>query len=159
MDGASLRKRRVALRLTQAEFGQRIGLSRVMVGLMERGQRSIPPRTAVAISAVQPRPLERCAETYAPLTVKLEKALISAGVNYIADHPAGDRMIDFYLPELRVALYVETSRAERRRDMTTEIDTISIAGKSALGAFITLIQYGGIHARLNAGRDPYAEEV
>lgn len=130
-----------------------------MVGLMERDQRPITPRTIAAISAVQPRPLERSTKTYAPLTVKLEKALLNAGVDYIADHLLGERKIDFYLPELGIALYVETSRTEPRRNVTTEIDTISIAGKAALDAFITLIQFGGVHARLNAGRDPYAKEA
>lgn len=49
MQGSELRAIREAAGLDQQQFGERLGLSRVTVGLMERGQKPIEPRTALLI--------------------------------------------------------------------------------------------------------------
>lgn len=49
MQAKELRELLKAFGLTQAELGARIGLSRVTVGLMARGQTPIERRTALAI--------------------------------------------------------------------------------------------------------------
>lgn len=156
MTGDEMRSRRTRLGLTQTELGRQLGLSRVMVGLMERGVKEISLRTQTALAAVQPRPLDRSTSTFAPLTVRLEKALISAGLDYRADHMIEGQMVDFYLTDLDLALFVETSRWNAPARVLHGIDTIAVVGKSAVDAFATLIRYGGVHARMNAGRDAYA---
>lgn len=49
MDGPELRRRRKAMKLTQAELGDEIGLSRDFVGQMERDVAAISPRTAAMV--------------------------------------------------------------------------------------------------------------
>ena len=156
MNGQELREYRRALGLTQAKLGERIGLTRIMIGFMERGLREITPRTQAALRAAQPRPLARLPSKFSPLIVKLERALIAAGLNYKADFRREEAVVDFYLHDLDIGLNVDSSRGERRRDFPASLDMITIEGKAALDAFVTLIEHGGIHARLNAGRDPYA---
>ena len=148
-----------ALGLTQAEPAQRLGLSRVMIGLMERGLRETSARTRAAVLSAQPRPLERTTSTFAPLTRKLETAFITNGIAYEADCMIDGQLADFHLVDLGIALFVETSRWETRSRAPMNIDMISIVGKSALNAFITLIQHGGVHACLSASQDPYAVDT
>lgn len=50
MDGSELRRRRKAMKLTQAELGDEIGLSRDFVGQMERDVAVISPRTAAMVA-------------------------------------------------------------------------------------------------------------
>lgn len=156
MNGDEMRSLRTKLGLTQAELGEQLGLSRVMIGLMERGEKKVSLRTRTALAAVQPHPLDKSTSTFAPLTVRLEKALIAAGIDYSADHMIEGQMVDFYLTDLDIALYVETSRWNARSRILPGIDTITVVGKSAVDAFTTLIRFGGVHARMNAGRDAYA---
>ncbi len=46
--GGWLKESRMSLGLSQAALGSRLGLSRVMIGLMERG-RPIEPRTGLSV--------------------------------------------------------------------------------------------------------------
>ncbi len=159
MDAKAFRLHRIALGLTQAQLGERIGLSRVMIGLMERGQRPIPPRTVAAMAAVQPRPLERSVQTYTPLTVKLEKAFLASGLNYRTDYIVDDVRVDFYLTDLNLVIYVDELKYSENKKNLKSVDMICINGKGALSAFITLIKHGGFYAKMNAGNDPYSISV
>ncbi len=49
MNGDQMKDARKYLRLTQEELGEIIGMSRVMIGLMERGEKSIGNRTELAV--------------------------------------------------------------------------------------------------------------
>jgi DNA-binding XRE family transcriptional regulator len=49
MTGAELQKARRKLGLTQKELGEELHLSRVMVGLMERGEKKVERRTELAM--------------------------------------------------------------------------------------------------------------
>lgn len=52
MNPAALRALRKSIGLTQAEFGEELGLSRVSIGLMERGLVPIDRRTDLAAKYV-----------------------------------------------------------------------------------------------------------
>lgn len=58
MDGAQLRAARKALKLTQAELGEALGLSRGHVCEMERSRKDIERRTEMAMEllAIKARP-------------------------------------------------------------------------------------------------------
>ena len=53
MEAAELRQRRKDAGLTQAELGNRLGLHRDFVGLMERGAQPIADRTALAMLSLE----------------------------------------------------------------------------------------------------------
>lgn len=157
MGNIELREHRRALGLTQQGLAKRIGLTREMIGLMERGVKSISARTAAAVMAAHPKALERRPTQYAPLLIKLEHALLEARIAYTIDHELGGEAVVLRLDELAIALYVAVARSDAPDKVTGDIDTISICGKAALNAFITLLQYGGVHARLGAQQDAYAD--
>lgn len=52
MQREELKQIRTSLRLSQAEFAARLGLSRVFVGMMERGDKPIGERTVMAARAI-----------------------------------------------------------------------------------------------------------
>lgn len=158
MTGIELREYRLALGLSQAQLAERIGLTRVMVSMMERDRKAITLRTIAAVKAALPAPANQPIANHSVLHRKLELALQNAGISYTANKKYGDHAADFYLKDLDIALYVDAVRSEARRKITTEVDTISVAGRFALDAFTTLIERGGVQAYLNAGREPYASE-
>ncbi len=49
MTSKQLKKARRTLDLTQAQLGEKIGMSRVMIGLMERRKKAIDIRTELAV--------------------------------------------------------------------------------------------------------------
>jgi transcriptional regulator with XRE-family HTH domain len=49
MQGAEFKAIREALGMTQAGLAEALGISRVFVGLMERGERPVEKRTALAM--------------------------------------------------------------------------------------------------------------
>ena len=52
MTAKQLKKARVKLGLTQAQMAEKLGLSRVMIGLMERHKKAIDIRTALAVKHI-----------------------------------------------------------------------------------------------------------
>lgn len=115
MKGNELRSLRKSLGYTQAEFGALVGLSRDYVGLIERGEAEIAPRTALAVKAIRPKGAgEGDPSTTDTLERMVEKALIDAGIRYVADRGGASATgLDFHLPDLGVDIEVKRFHSPR----------------------------------------------
>lgn len=59
MQGEELRERRKAMRLTQADLAAALSLTQTFIGMMERGEKPIEIRTALAVKYLTEHPEAR----------------------------------------------------------------------------------------------------
>lgn len=144
MNGADMRDRRKALKLTQAELAERLGLHRNHVGLMERGDASIEPRTAAAMLALRPAPLDRKPGLRDPLERVIEQALIDAGIAYETDDGGGtESRLDFHLPAFDVSIEVKRFYTPRTGEqMARAPNVIAVQGERAVKFLAIAIRSG-----------------
>lgn len=147
MDRFELRRRRKAIGLSQAELGERLGLTGTFVGMMERGERDIAPRTIFGVSALtpgsdaDPGALDRPLLTSDPLERMVEASLQRAGVDYLTDRGGGNpTRLDFYLPDLDVSIEVKRFHTDRIAEQMARADNvIALQGEGAVRLFCLAI--------------------
>ena len=134
MDASELRRRRKAAGLTQAGLGEKLGLHRDFIGLMERGGQPIAERTALAVEALEARRPPLLSDQHAkpvstdPMERIVEQALIDAGIPYIADRDAGtSHRLDFDLPEHGVAIEVKRMHSPRISEQMARAENVIVA--------------------------------
>lgn len=146
MDSAELKQRRKALKLTQAEFAERLGLHRDYVGLMERGLQPISERTALAVTALRlDAPSTGITpKTRDPMELIIEQALIDAGISYVTDQGGGSKtQLDFYLPDFDVAIEVKRFYTARTGEqMARAPNVIAAQGEAAIRFLAAAIRSG-----------------
>ncbi len=144
MDGDELKFVRKAAGLTQQELANNLGLSRVYLGLMERGKKPISRRTVEAVRAIQVRPLDVVTAEADPLFRQFENALINSGLNFEVTHHSDKDVSEYLIIDLN--LRIKMSR-DTRIDTITDHDitrgNISVRGKSAIKLLSDLIRIGG----------------
>lgn len=144
MDGSELKFVRKAAGLTQLELANNLGLSRVFLGLMERGERPISRRTVQAVRAIEVRPLDVISTETDPLFRQFENALITSGINFEVTHHSERDVSEYLLIDLNIR--IKLSRDERTntiedRDITR--CNITVRGKSAIKLLADLLCIGG----------------
>ena len=144
MDGSELKFVRNAARLTQMELARNLGVSRVFLGLMERGKRPISKRTVQAVRAIQVRPLDVTSTETDPLFRQFENALIDSGIDFEVIHHSDRDVSDYLLIDLNMRIKLS------RDDRTNTIDdhdsmrsNITVRGKSAIKLLSDLLCIGG----------------
>lgn len=155
MNPEELRDIRRHLEMTQAELGQALGLSRVYVGLMERGKAEISERTTLALRAMR-RPLRQMVNSYEPIRRLLEKGLIEADIEYKADFSINGRSYDYFLPSLNIFLELnEYGDAEKVKYPVEVNNIISLYGKGSVVLFTMLLKKQAIPREINVDRELY----
>lgn len=151
MTPEELRAIRVALDLSQQEFAERLGLSRVMVGLMERGEKPISARTAAAAKALSFRPSDAEATAHDPMERIIEAALLDAGIEFKMDHGGGTRhRLDFELAN-GVAIEVKRFHSPRAIEQLSRVENvIFVQGDVAARQLADLIRRAGMERRREA---------
>lgn len=144
MDGAEIRARRKSLKMSQAEFGQALGLTGDFVGRLERGTAPIEPRTAAAIRAMKPASLPRLPRLTDPVERIIEKALIEAGIDFTTDDGGGNESrLDFYLPAFDVAIEVKRFYSPRTGEQMARAPNVIVAqGITAVNFLATALRSG-----------------
>jgi transcriptional regulator with XRE-family HTH domain len=147
MDGAELRQRRKAAKLTQAELGKRLGLHRDFIGLMERGVQPISERTALAITALRPNDPStelRRPVTRDPMERLIEQALIYAGIDFETDQDGvNPTRLDFYLPAFDVNIEVKRFYTARTSEQMARAQNVIVAqGEPAVRFLAAAIRSG-----------------
>jgi transcriptional regulator with XRE-family HTH domain len=144
MDGAEVKSRRKALGLSQAEFGAKLGLSGDFIGRVERGAEPITPRTAAAVRALKPAPLDRQPKLKDQLEREIEKALIEAGIDFVTDDGGGtESRLDFYLPQFDVSIEVKRFYTARTGDQLARAANVIVAqGERAVRLLAMAIRSG-----------------
>lgn len=134
MDGTELRQRRKAAGITQAELGERLGLHRDFIGLMERGVQPIAERTALAVTALSLNAPSTGVTPLAPLLTTdpmeqiIERALQRAGIRYVTDQGgANPSRLDFQLPDFDVEIEVKRFHSERTGDQMKRAPNVIVA--------------------------------
>lgn len=130
-DGHDLRAIRLALGLTQSEFAKGLGVSRVHVGLMERGQKAITDRTRLAALGLRPKPLDQKPREFDPIFREIELALIANGEDFVPQFRSGGQLFDFFLPLHEIAICIERDFAREVRPTEHVRGIITVTGKSA----------------------------
>lgn len=144
MDQFEFKTIRKAMGLTQSELGDALGVSRVFVGLMERGHKSVSKRTAEAMRSLRPKPLDvRTTETD-PFYRSIEVALITAGIKFTVTHATETQMAEYQLERPSINLIVSRYDHEAvRKKIQLDNMGLFIVGASA-GKFIAdLIMLAG----------------
>lgn len=140
MTGSELRSLRMALGYSQAELAVRIGLTRVFVGLMERGVKPVSARTQVAVETLRPKPLNFIPSEFNPYVRKIEQALIDCSMSYSIDHIEGDDLTIFYVDDLPVKLiYKPDYRSFDNKNAYID-DNIVIQGRSSVNLICKLLR-------------------
>lgn len=144
MDGGEVRARRKALGLTLKEMGERIGVSGDFVGRVERGVAQITPRTAAAVKALKPLPLDSRPSLQDPLEREIEKALIEAGIRYTTDQGgATESRLDFHLTDVDVSIEVKRFYTPRTGEQMARAPNVIVAqGERAVRFLATAIRSG-----------------
>ena len=146
MDAAEMKARRKALKLTQAEFAERLGMHRDYVGQMERGKAPIEPRTAAAVCALKPAPLNRVPALADPMERIIEQALNEAGIIFVTDQGgANETRLDFYLPTYDVAIEVKRFYSARTSEQMARAPNVIVAqGETAIRFLAAAIRSGDL---------------
>lgn len=144
MDGGEVRARRKALGLTLKQMGERIGVSGDFVGRVERGEAEITPRTAAAVRALKPAPLNLKPSLRDPLEREVEKALIEAGIDFETDNGGGnDSRLDFFLPQWDVHIEVKRFYTARTGEQMARAPNVIVAqGEKAVRFLAAAIRSG-----------------
>ncbi|WBO21994.1 helix-turn-helix domain-containing protein [Sphingomonas abietis] len=128
MDDAELRARRKALRLTQTQFADALGLHRNSIGQMERGQAAIEPRTAAAVRALKPAPLDRKPTLSDPMERLIEQALIDAGIRFTTDQGGEtESRLDFHLIDYGIEIEVKRFFTVRTGEQIARAPSVILA--------------------------------
>jgi transcriptional regulator with XRE-family HTH domain len=148
MDGAELKQRRKALKLTQDQMADRLGLHRNMIGLMERGLQPISDRTALAVTALRfesgSTGAPRQAKLVDPMERIIEQALIDAGIAFRTDQDGGtETALDFYLPAYDVSIEVKRFYTARTGEQMARAPNVIVAqGERAVRFLAAAIRSG-----------------
>lgn len=155
MDGAEVRARRNALKLTLNQFGDKLGLSGDFIGRVERGQAEITPRTAAAVRALKPDPLGHRPTLKDPLEREIEQALIDAGIGYRTDDGGGtESRLDFYLPALDISIEVKRFYTPRTGEqMARAPNIVVVQGERAVRFLAAAIRSGDFLMLAKPGDD------
>lgn len=156
MDKEEMRARRKALKLSQAEFAERLGLSRDHVGRMERGDDAILPRTAGAVRALKPAPLDQKPMASDPIERLIEQALIDAGIRYVMDQGGGTQSrLDFRLIDYDIELEVKRFYSARTGEQMARAPNVIVAqGEAAVRFLAAAIRSGDFFPLVNAATEP-----
>lgn len=141
MTGDELRSIRLALGLTQSELGERIGVSRTFLGLMERGQKPVGKRTALAVQSAKPGAAVHASSEADPLLRRLESALIEHGIEFERYFESDGQEFDFYLWELSLGIVVDRHSTMSPRP-TRDIRSVLVAKGSGAADILSLLLEG-----------------
>lgn len=152
MDGTEVRARRKALGLSQAEFGARLGVTGDFIGRVERGAAAIEPRTAAAVRALKPAPLDRRPMLRDPMEREIEAALIDAGIAFTTDDGGqNETRLDFHLTDYDVAIEVKRFYSPRiSEQMARAPNVIAAQGERAVRFLAAAIRSGDFFAVMPA---------
>jgi transcriptional regulator with XRE-family HTH domain len=144
MDHFELKALRIASGLTQTDFAENLGVSRVFLGLMERGQKPISKRTSEAARSFRARPLGYKTQENDPLFRAVEEALINAGISYYPRRHAEEDVIEYVLsqPAIRVRVSRDNAKFSDQGDYKSE-NLMFINGATAIKFFTDLLALGG----------------
>lgn len=156
LSAEEVRAIRLALGLTQAQFAERIGVTRTFVGLMERGLKVVSKRTAVAIRSARPLSTGKVPTETDPVLRRLESALIDQGVDFKKDFYSEQQRFDFYFPELRLALVVDRESFAQPRP-TRDVRDVIVAQGSGAADIISLLLEGRALRRAAPVRSPFPQ--
>lgn len=131
-NGEDLRAIRLGLGLSQLQFATKLGLSRVYVGLLERGIKPVTERTKIAAFGLRPKPIERPLGEFDPLSRQIEAELLSNGLDFVRQFPSGGMIFDFFLPEFELAINVQREQSEAFRPTPEVRGLIAATGKNAI---------------------------
>lgn len=142
MSPEQLRQIRRDAKMSQAQLGAYLGLSRDYVGMMERGVAPIKPRTAMAVSTLSHQSIADPGalgppRTNDPMERLVEHALRRAGIRYEVDRDgAVPANLDFYLPDHDVYLEVKRFHSDRiAEQMSRAANVIAVQGETAIRFF------------------------
>ena len=145
MDAVELRRLRKNAGLTQAELGQRLGLHRDFIGLMERGVQPIAERTALAVTALD---RARASADHGPLLTNdpmeriVEQALRDARISYVPDRDV-EAALDFFLPDFDVHIEVKRLHTDRVAVQMARAENVIVAqGEAAVHFLADAIRSG-----------------
>lgn len=145
MDSEEFKSIRESAELSQAELAVFLGLSRVFVGLMERGKKPITRRTEEAMRSVGRKPAQVVSTEGDPLLRDFEDALSASEIHFSVVHDI-DNDIAFYStdrPKMRVSISRATA-VTSVQDTDFSSDFIAIRGLAAAKLFTRLLkQFGG----------------
>lgn len=141
VDASQLKAIRLSLGLTQSRFAEELGISRVFVGLMERGQRPITERTRLAALSLRPEAIDRNLEEFDPLFREVEASLLRHGVDFFRQFRSDDLVFDFYLPEFELAICLDREGVQAFRPTKDARGVIAAIGRNAI-ELLTLILDG-----------------
>ncbi len=136
--------RRAALGLSQADFAERLGMSRDHYGRLERGTSPIRDTVAAAVRNMRPAPLDAKPSSRDPVERIIEQALIDAGIRYATDQGGGtDSRLDFRLLDYGIEIEVKrfyTARAAEQ--IARSPDVILVQGERAARFVAAAIRSG-----------------
>lgn len=154
MDPSELRTRRKQLGLSQAEFADKIGLSRDFLGRMERGAAPINYRTEAAVRRLSAAPF-REPETLDekvlrklssdPMEYLIETALLEVGIVYEKEGQLKGKhqRLDFYLPNKDLYIEVKRFHSPRAAEQLAHADNVILAqGRPAVEFLADAIRGG-----------------
>lgn len=144
MEGTEVRARRKALGMTLKAFGAELGVSGDFIGRVERGEAPITPRTAAAVRALKPKPLDRRPGLRDPMERIVEQALIDAGIDYETDDGGGtESRLDFYLPAFDISIEVKRFYTARTGEQIARAPNVIVAqGERAIRFLAQAIRTG-----------------
>lgn len=146
MDREELIARRSALGLSQADFAERLGMSRDHYGRLERGTSPIRETVAAAVRNMRPAPLDTKPSSRDPVERIIEQALIDAGIRYATDQGGGtESRLDFRLLDYGIEIEVKrfyTARAAEQ--IARSPDVILVQGERAARFVAAAIRSGDL---------------
>jgi len=140
MTGDEMRAVRTKIGLSQAEFGKKLGLSRVYVGLMERGNRKISTQTALAARTIKPKSINRPVTQFENTKIAVEKALLQSGVEFKTNAEVNNIAYDFYIADLDICIELKKnwSRSSAGQLVNCE-NIILVQGVKAIAQFCKML--------------------
>ena len=144
MDRFEFKTIREAMGLTQAELGDALGVSRVFIGLMERGHKSVSKRTAEAMRSLRPKPLDISTTETDTFYRSIEVALITAGIAFTVKYATENDIAEYELDRPSINLIVSRYDHEGvRKKIQIEKSGLFVVGASAAKFVTDLITLGG----------------
>lgn len=153
MTGKELKALRQGLKLSQSEFGAQIGVSRVMIGLLERGQRPITRRLEKSLVAARAKPLDRLPSQFDPLIKEVEVAFISSGIPYECDLDFNGRYVDIAINELKIAIFVVREHDFSRSFVPDGWSVLVLSGWESVKMFSNMLRSVGSQAFFDINMD------
>jgi len=141
MHPRELKTLRLALGLTQSELAAQLGVTRVFIGLMERGQKQISKRTVEGLKSVRAKQSLFDVKETDKIFRTFEIALIEIGATYNVRHDEDEDLaeygVDFFPSKIIIA------RSSEGRKLSTTKDAIYLRGELAVNLFSDLIVRSG----------------